>query len=262
MKRLAVLLCVLILAGCAQSPKTVTTPETTSGRSDPANRARVHTDLAAYYYTRAQYSIALNEIQEALASESNYAPAYNILALINTQLREDKAAEEAFRKAVDLAPTYSEARNNFGYFLCTRERYDESMPMFEAAIRNPLYASPEKPLANAGLCALHKGDVALAQSYLQRALARARNQPTALLGMAELELRLRNPHAAKAYLKTLTDQNEFKPQVLWLAVRVERALGNREAEASYGAQLRRDHPGTVEMRQLLEGQYDRMGAMP
>jgi type IV pilus assembly protein PilF len=261
MKPLAVLLCALALMGCAQ-PRNPVAHEAASARTDPGNRARVHTDLAAYYYTRGQYSIALAEVQEALASESAHAPAYNILALINAQLREDKAAEEAFRKSVDLAPTYSEARNNYGYFLCTRQRYDESLPMFEAATRNPLYATPEKPLANAGLCALHKGDLVQAQGYLQRALARARNQPAALLGMAELELRLRNAYAAKAYLKPLVDQNEFKPQVLWLAVRVERALGNREAEASYGAQLRRDHPSTIETRLLLEGQYDRMGAMP
>jgi type IV pilus assembly protein PilF len=206
--------------------------------------------------------VALAEIREALTADSGHAPAYNVLALVHAQLHEDAQAEESFRKAISLAPNYSEVRNNYGYYLCQRQRYDEAMLAFESALRNPLYASPEKPLANAGLCALHKGDPVLAQTYLQRALARAYNQPTALLGMAELETRMLNPLAAKNYLKPLIDLNQFRPQALWLAVRIERALGNREAEAGFGTALRRDFPSSSEARLLQDGHYDKMGTLP
>lgn len=251
-----------LLAGCAQAPAPGSPATTGTGLSDAAYRAQIHTELAGHYYTRGQYSIALAEVKEALGIDPAHAPAYNVLALVHGKLLEDRQAEENFRKAMELAPTYSEVRNNYGYFLCQRQRYAEALPLFDAALLNPLYGSPEKPLANAGLCALHKGDLPLAQNYLQRAMARARNQPTALLGMAELEMRLRNPTAARAHFTRLAELNEFKPQMLWLGVRIERALGNRESEASYGADLRRYHPESVETRRLLEERYDMMGTLP
>ncbi|MBK6742020.1 MAG: type IV pilus biogenesis/stability protein PilW [Hydrogenophilales bacterium] len=260
MMRFLVILLMFLLAGCAQNPSTDSGDAAASGRT---GRGLPGTDTyrVGRAILRGQYSVALAEIKEALAIDPAHAPAYNVLALVHAKLREDRQAEESFRKAMDLAPNYSEVRNNFGYFLCQRQRYAEALPFFDAALMNPLYV-PGKSLANAGLCALHKGDLALAENYLQRAMAHARNQPTALLGMAELEMRQRNVLAARAHFTRLAEQNEFKPQMLWLGVRIERALGNRESEASYGAQLRRNHPETVETRRLLEGQYDMMGTMP
>lgn len=260
MKRIAPIL--LLLAGCAQTPAPGSTDAAASGRTDAVYRAQIHTELAGHYYTRGQYSVALAEVKEAMAIDPTHAPAYNVLALVHAKLLEDRQAEASFRKGMELSPTYSEVRNNFGYFLCQRQRYAEALPLFDAALSNPLYGAPEKPLANAGLCALHKGDLPLAQNYLQRAMARVRNQPAALLGMAELEMRLRNPTAARAHFARLSETNEFKPQALWLGVRIERELGNRESESGYGAELRRNHPESVETRQLLEERYDMMGTLP
>jgi len=261
MRRIA-LLALLWLGACAQTPPESSADAGGATRNEASYRAQVHTELAAQYYTRGQYSVAFAEVKAALASEPGHAPAYNVLALVHARLREERQAEESFRKAIDLAPTYSEVRNNFGYYLCQRQRYGDGLAQFEAALQNPLYASPEKAAANAGLCALHKGDQGLAENYLQRALARARNQPTALLGMAELEMGRRNPVGARSYLTRLFDSNEFKPQAQWLGVRVERALGNRDAEAAHGLRLRRDHPESAEVRLLLDGRYDSMGTMP
>jgi type IV pilus assembly protein PilF len=41
-----------------------------------------------------------------------------------------------------------------------------------------------------------------------------------------------------------------------MALRIERKLGNREAEARYAAQLRRRFPGSPEQGLLSQGQYD------
>lgn len=255
------MLSLALLAGCAQKP-TQTAREDEAARSESVRRAQIHTDLAAHYFTRGQYQVALSEVNDAIAIEPRHAPAYNILALIQARLREEPQAEESFRKSIALAPNYSEVRNNYGLFLCQRKRYREALPLFDAALDNPLYNSPEKPLANAGLCALHMGESALAEGYLLRALARVPNQPTALLGMAEWHMAQGNAKAAQGLLRSLLDMNEFRPQALWLAVRVERALDNREAEANYGLQLRRGHPESLEAKRLLDGQYDTMGAMP
>lgn len=247
----------LCLAGCA--PTSQTYGGDSAGVETTSARARVHTELGAQYYARRQYPIALQELREALQADSGYAPVYNMLGLVHAALLEDKEADGYFRRAIELAPHYSEAHNNYGHFLCSRQRTAEAMQHFELAWKNPLYATPEKALANAGQCALRSGDLAEAERYAQRALIRAGNQPQALATMAEIQFRRGNTVLARSQLLQLEAQGGLDAASLWLGVRLERAAGNREAEANYGLQLRRYHPEAQETAWLLGGRYDMPG---
>lgn len=248
---------VLLLSACAQAPRQQV--RDVEGGEAVNVRARVHTELAAQYYSRRQFAVALQELREALQADTGYAPAYNTLGLVHAALLEDKEADGHFRRAIELAPQYSEAHNNYGHFLCARGRMAEAMTHFEAAWKNPLYANPERALSNAGQCALRNGDLAEAERYSQRALIRAGNQPQALANMAEIHFRRGNGVLARSLLNQLEAQGRPDPGALWLGVRLERAAGNREAEASYGLQLRRHFPDTQETAWLLAGQYDMPG---
>lgn len=259
MKRLIFLL-LLALAGCAAQPNVNGSPDgRPAGGSDI--RAQVHTDLAANYYLRAQYAVALQELAEALKADAGYAPAYNMLGLVHAELREDQRAEENFRSAIERSPQFSDAHNNFGLFLCQRKRMKEAFEHFEAALANPLYSSPEKALTNAGACSLEQGDLAAAEMYYLRATKRAPNHASAQLGMAEVHYRQGRWLAARALLRQLTEQGEVSPQALWLGVRVERRMGDRESEANYGTQLRRRYPESMQTQWLITGQYDQMGSL-
>ncbi len=247
----------LLFAGCAQSPS----PQggEAPAQSGESYRARVHTELAAQYYSRRQYTVALQELREVLTTDANHAPAYNMLALVHIELHEEKEAEDYFRRAIDLLPNYSEAHNNFGYFLCQRGRFGEGLEQLELALKNPLYASPEKALANASYCALMKGDVTESERYAKRSLARAANQPVALLSLAEARFRQGEALQARTQLQQLASLSPLDAAALWLGVRIERQLGNRVAEGDHGAQLRRRFPDARETRWLLAGQYDQWG---
>jgi type IV pilus assembly protein PilF len=259
MKRL-MLLALMALAGCAARPVDSGSPEARPASSSDI-RAQVHTDLAANYYLRAQYAVALQELAEALKANDGYAPAYNMLGLVHGELREDQRAEENFRRALKLLPQFSDAHNNFGLFLCQRKRLKEAREHFEAALANPLYATPEKALTNAGACSLEQNDLVSAEMYYQRAILRAPNHVSAELGMAEVHFRQGRWLAARALLRQLTEQTEVSAQALWLGVRIERRLGDREAEANYGAQLRRRYPVSMQTQWLITGQYDQMGSL-
>ena len=254
----------LLLAGCATSPMNSSSPEA-FGRGDDNPSARLHTELGSRYYARGQYAIAMQELRIALASDSAYAPAYNILGLVHAELREDGQAEGHFKRSLDLSPNYSEAHNNYGVFLCQRARVPEAMSHFESALGNPLYATPDKALANAGNCALEKSsDPTRAETYFVRALKRAPGQTTALLGMAETHFRQGRWLAARSVLRQYSAQvgdAAMGPQALWLGVRAERKLGDREAEANYGAQLRREHPESMQAQWLISGDYEQAGSL-
>jgi len=258
-KRL-LLLVLFALAGCVAQPASNSNPEAQSG-SGGDSRAQIHTDLAANYFLRAQYAIALQELAEALSADPGYAPAYNMLGLVHGELREDQRAEENFRRAIERSPQFSEAHNNYGLFLCQRKRMKEGREHFEVALSNPLYSSPEKALTNAGACSLEQGDLEKAEIFYLRAAKLAPNHASAQLGLAEVHFRQERWLAARALLRQLTEQGEVSPQALWLGVRIERRLGDREAEANYGVQLRRRYPESIQTQWLITGQYDHMGSL-
>ena len=248
---------VLTIAGCASSgPEPASYAPQSGADTDLQTRARVHTELAAGYFELGNYGVALQEAAEALKSEPNYAPALNVLALVYMELRDDKAAESSFQRALRASPLDSDTNNNYGWFLCQSKRERESIKYFLAALRNPLYTTPDKSWVNAGICARQAGDLTAAEDYFQKALKVRPAQPQALFQMADMAYKRNNDPEAKAYLARLQRDATPTAEILWLALRVERRLGDRNAEASLGFQLRKNFPESREARALIAGQYE------
>ncbi len=246
----------LIAAGCATTTNEPAYAPSGGQDTDAQARARIHTELAAGYLELGNYGVALQEAAEALKSVPNYTSALNVLGLIYMDLHDDPAAENSFQRALRVSPLDSDANHNYGTFLCRRKREKESIKYFLAALRNPLYATPEKSWINAGVCARQAGDTGAAEEYFQKALKLRPAQPQALYQMADLAYRRKNYPAAKAFLDRRPTDAEPGADVLWLALRIERSLGNRNAEASLGFQLRRNFPDSPEALALRTGQYE------
>lgn len=253
MKRVFVLwLALLALAGCAAP---------SGGRAgfDQAKNvnasAKVHTELAGMYYERAQLGVALGELELALRADQNYAPAYNMRGLINLALREYKEAEQDFQQSLRLDKNDSETHNNYGWFLCQRGRERESIPHFMAALKNPLYGTPERAYLNAGICAKKAGDKKDAEDFLQRALLVQPALSEAKLPLAELSFDNGDYVTAKKYFAGYSEGvDSLTAEQLWLAVRIERKVGDRNSEASYSMQLRKRYPDARETQLLTGGE--------
>ena len=222
---------------------------------DAQASARIHTELAAEYYGQKQYAIALDELKLALNMNSKYAPAYGVRGLVYMALKEDRKAEEDFERSLDLDSKDSGTRNNYGWFLCQRGREKESMEQFLEAVRNPLYATPEKAFLNAGLCSKKLGKTKEAETFLKNALSRQPKMKEALVGMAELSFLKADYAGAKTYFLRLSRNGaELSAADLLLAARIERKLGDKNAEASYKLQLRKRFPESRETQLLLSGE--------
>lgn len=254
------LFCLLwVLAGCVQQIQTTPTSPQDSPPAKPADaqkRAKIHTELGAGYYERGQLGIALQELKEALRADSNYAPAYNVIGLVYMELREDADAERNFQQALKIDPLDSDANNNYGRFLCDRKREEQSIKYFLAALKNPLYATPEKSYANAGVCVRRKGDEKAAEEYFRKALRIRPDQPQALYNMADLSFKRGQYLEARSYLVKYMRVAAQTAESLWLGVRIEHKLGDRDSEASYALQLRRKYPESNETRALNYGRYE------
>ena len=246
-----------LLAGCVSKPAEQSGGfASMGGGSAESQRARAFTDLAGAYYSRAQYKIALDELRKAITADSSFGPAYNVYGLVYMDLAEDKLAEENFRRAIELNPDNSDARNNFGWFLCTRGHYDEGLDQFGVALRNPLYTNPELAMTNAGLCAEKKGDLLLAESNLVKSLKLQPDNPNTILKLAGLNFRQGRLMDAQRLLDRHDSLVPPTAESLWLGVRLERKLGDRAQEAAYGLQLRKRFADSNEARLLQTGKYE------
>lgn len=251
-----ILLAAALLVGCAGQPAGESGVANTQVDSENRQRARAFTDLANAYFARAQYKVALDELRKAIIADNRFGPAYNTYGLIYMELAEDKLAEENFRRAIGLDRSDSMTRNNYGWFLCTRGRYDDGLEQFSIALRNPLYAYPEQAMANAGLCAERKGDLALAEANFLKSLKLQPDNPNTILKLAGLHFRKGQLSETQRLLARHAELAPPTSESLWLGVRLERKLGDRAQEAAYGLQLRRRFPDSDETRLLLSGQFE------
>jgi type IV pilus assembly protein PilF len=265
-RRGAALVLAAALAGCAttgdgapparQGQDAESVIPASSNETDQRRRARIRLELAANYYQQGNYQVALDELRQALQVDPGYAAAYGVLGLVYRDLGELDRAEDSFQRGLKLAPNDSELNNNYGWFLCQTGREARSIDYFLRALKDPLYATPAKPLHNAGICALRTGDEAAAEGYFQRAFQVDPANAVAMYNLASLYLKRRDLERARFYSQRLLSTYEPTSQTLWLALRVAHARGDRDGQASLAAQLRRLFPSSQEAGLLASGKFN------
>ncbi len=216
----------------------------------PAERARMHTDLAAGYYERGQMDIALDELKLAVTLDPNNAKAYNIYGLVYTVLDENAKAVQSFERALQLAPNDSDIHHNWGWYLCQHKREREALGQFDIAVSNPLYRTPEIALVNAGRCAITLGEMRVAEGYFRRALVAKPGYPLAIYGLALIAYKEARYPDARNWMRGVMQASAPEPEALYLGMCIERKLGDRQAEMSYVSQLRNRFPDASETKAI------------
>ena len=244
------LLLALISACVSDAP---TGRDTSYGETKVTERARAHTELGSAYYQQNKLEIALDEFSHAAEIDPNYGQAYNGLGLVYEALGETAKADASFKKAVQVQPNNSESHNNYGNFLCTTKRYDESIVQYLEAVKNPLYATPNLAYANAGICSARKNDLANAEVYLNKALAIEPLTHSAAYYLADIQFKRNDVALAKKTLQNALIASP-SPETLWLGIKIERIMGDKDNEASYALQLRQQYPKSEQAKLLLSGQ--------
>jgi len=242
-----------LLAGCVAQTTMETRAVQDASLADARRRAELHTSLAAQYYQRGNFVVAVEETRLALKDDPAYYPALNVRALIFMELREDAQARQSFEQALALAPRDPDVMNNFGWFLCLRGEDARGMELFTRVLGDTMYTSPEKALLNAGLCSRIAGRNAEAEDYLRRAVVFRPDLAGALYSLAELMYEKGGYKESENYLVRYMRLGEPTLSALVLGVKLARAQGERAAEDSMLQQLRRRFPDAPQTRDLLKG---------
>lgn len=247
-----------LLAACVTKTTQLGGDPTTGAKqvNDSRNRARIHTELASMYFQRGQDAVAEQELKEAIAADKDYAPAYSMLGVVYMDLKENDQARENFQRALRIVPNDSAINNTYGWFLCQTGSPKDSIQYFVAAIRNPLYETPQLAYLNMGLCSEKMNESAQAEENFQRALRIDPNMAQALLNLSRLWFRDGRYADARTLITRYNKVTDPTAESLWLVLRIERKLNDKSAEASAAAQLRRGFSTSQEYQDFLKGKFE------
>ncbi len=242
------LLCALQLACAAYPPQDAEVPP-----GGTANElARVNTQLGLGYLRAGQLNLAWDRLNTALQADPNYAIAHNGMALVYDRLNESTKAEKHFKRAIELDPSDSAAQTNYGGFLCKHGRIDEGEKFFLMAVENPGYDKPAVAYTNAGLCKLRVDDPSGAETYFRAALRADPRFGVALLNMAQLSFDNDQYLPARAYMQRYEEVSKHNSRSLWLGIRIEKNLGDKDAVSSFAMLLKASYPDSPETQLLLD----------
>lgn len=245
---LPIFLGVVLLTGCAGSQNASSATSAASGKSDVVTdsdepdsrrRARLRLELATGYFEQGQTSVALDELKQALNADPGFADAYNLRGLVYMRLNDIALAEDSFRRALALNPRDAGVAHNYGWMLCQQARYRESFVLFSQAIDNPTYGGQGKSLMAQGICQARAGQKPEAEQSLTRAYQIDAGNPVVGYNLANLLYERGENTRAQFYIRRLNNSELANAETLWLGVKIEQRLNNREAMLQLGDQLKK-----------------------
>jgi len=256
------LLCTL-LAGCVSSPVTTTSSSNgTAQRSmvepgDADRRAKVRLELASLYFGRGQNTTALEEVNKAMAARNDLPEAYTLRGLIHGAMGDLALADQDFLRALQLAPRDGDTRHNYGWFLCQQQRFEDADRQFTDALAQPQYRDTVRTLLAQGVCQARAGRWADAERTLSRSYQLDPTNPVTAYNLSDVLLRRGELERARFYIGRINTQPDLtSAQSLWLALRIERRLGNLQGMRDAGRKLQERFPEAPEVLLFEQGRFD------
>ena len=229
---------------------------TDSDEPEVRKRARIRLELAVGYFEDGKTTIALDELKQSLAADPTYGEAYNLRGLIYMRLNDFRFAEESFRKALTINPRDSNVMHNLGWLLCQQAKYPQAQQLFSHALANPQYGERAKTFMTQGLCQIRAGQPADAELSLLKSYEFDAGNPITAYNLATLLFQRGDFVRAQFYVRRLNNSELANAESLWLGVKVERRMENREAMLQLAAQLEKRFPRSREAGAYQRGAFN------
>lgn len=248
-----------LVAGCVSNPSTASAGqdlETASDETEVRRRARIRLELAVGYYQQDRVTVALDEIKQAIAIDPSLSDAYNLRGLIYMKLNEPNLAQDSFRRALSLTPNDGSLLHNYAWFHCTRKQFAQAYPYFEQALASKNYTDVSKTYMSLAMCQQADGKAADAEKNFHRSYELDATNPVSGYNLALILYQRGEFTKARFYLQRINTSEYANAQTLWLGLKTELKLGNRDSYRSLADQLQRKHAGSSEARKYERGQFD------
>ncbi len=244
------------LGSSAPAARTESEIVTDSDETPGRKRARLRLELAMGYFEQGKTTVALDEIKQALVADPNFSDAYNLRGLVYMRLDDPGLAEDSFRRAISLNPRDANAMHNYGWLLCQQKRYADAVQQFGRALEAPGYGDRAKTLMTQGVCQMQAGQKPEAERSLTQAYELDAANPITGYNLALLLAQRQEWTRAQFYIRRVNNTQAANAETLWLGVKVERQLNNRDAVTSLGGQLQRRFPQSKEALAYERGNFN------
>jgi len=107
------------------------------------------------------------------------------------------------------------------------------------------------------VCANKIPDIGKAEQYFRAALKINPDYVPALLNMVNTAYSQGNYMSARGYLQRYEQASPYSAESLWLGVRVENALHDKDASGRYALLLKHNFPETTQATRLQEWENER-----
>lgn len=180
-------------------------------------------DEASALFVRGDYTKAIPLLEKILATDTHNLDAALRLATSHSSLGHDREAEEAFRRAEQIAPESADVRTYFALHLARGKEWPRAVPMLERIVAE----DPDRLPALQALAVIRErqGNLAAAVELRQKVYAKRQATSAELLRLGEMAMELgQTPVAIEAFenaraLKSATFRHDLQLGVLYLAAR-------------------------------------------
>ena len=243
----SLLVAVLItLGGCVT--------ESTGGLPDPAppeNRVNAQLDLARGYLEQGNTERARSSLNKALEIDSRSVEAHVLLAVLNAAESEWGLAEQHFKTALSINPRDAMALNNYGSFLYSRGRFEESVQYLNTLVQDPDYRARSQAYENLGLAQLRVNQKEAARESFSRALQLSFSQPQSSLELAQLTYDEGDISGAAGYYDSFRSLAQQTARSLCLGMKIAQAQRDSDRMASYALALNNLFPDSPEASECV-----------
>ncbi|MBF0608739.1 MAG: tetratricopeptide repeat protein [Candidatus Magnetobacterium sp. LHC-1] len=168
--------------------------------SNNAKQVKAHFNIGVAKLHENDIQGAFVEFKKALELDPNDKESLNALGLVYLQLEDYDQAQRSLLKAVRSDSKYSEAYNNLGLVYVKLNKWKEASEAFSDALKNPLYATPDKAYNNLGYAQYRQGKYTEAISAFDESVKRNDTSQTPLYGLALAENAIGHYGDASVYL--------------------------------------------------------------
>jgi len=230
--------------------------ETDSDEPASKKRARIRLELATGYFDKGQTAVALDEVKLSIAADPGLFEAYNLRGLIYMRLNDVSLAEGSFQRALAINSRAATVYHNYGWLLCHNGRMLEASQLFDKALANPTYGDRAKTFMAMGLCYLKNGDPANAEASLLRAYELDAGNPVIGYNLALVLFQRGEFVRSQFHVRRLNNSSLANAETLWLGIKVEHRVENREAMMQLVGQLKKRYPESRELAAYERGAFD------
>lgn len=209
-------------------------------------------NVALAHIREGRIDMAIDTIKQAIKLDPKNAFFYKGLGTAYAAKQKWNEAIEAYRKALELNPYFSDVRNDLGTSLILSGKREEGKKEFLNLFSDPTNPTPEMTARNLGQVYFEEKNYAEALNWYRSAITRAKTYPDAylgaadsLLGLGKLDEAIQTLEAAQRELSDNAQINLALGEVYFKAGRFSEARQRLETAA------RRD-PSGVSGRRALE----------